>query len=65
MSKSFDELNNMIEMLEERLEWFRARENPNDAYHHKIYRMFYTLAKCIQELKPDNHYKGRQTDGLT
>lgn len=46
-----NELENMIVMLEEELEMFRRRANPNDNYEHKIHRMLYTLAKSIQELK--------------
>ena len=48
-----DELSNMIEMLEEQLEWFRRRENPKDNLDHKYHRMFLTLAKAIHQLRQE------------
>jgi hypothetical protein len=51
MSKEID---NLIEMLEEDLEWAREQmtpANPNNVKEHKRIRIMLTLAKSIQELQ--------------
>lgn len=46
------ELEAMIDMLEDDLEFMR--KNPNDAYFHKITRVLLTLAQEIKALKGDS-----------
>lgn len=48
-----DEVNNLVEMLEEELEWLRsdAGNRPENASAHKRTRICLTLAKAIQELQ--------------
>lgn len=46
-----DEINNLVTMLEEELEWFRLHNSPDNAGAHKRTRIMLTLAKSIQELQ--------------
>lgn len=45
------ELDNLIEMLEEDLEWLRNHPSPMNATAHKHNRIFLTLATEIKQLK--------------
>lgn len=47
---SMEELKNMLVMLEEELDGFRKRGNPNENYDHKLYRMLFTLGNCVKSL---------------
>ena len=45
------EVNNLVEMLEEEIEWFRNHNNPQNSPVRTKTRQLYTLAKAIQKLQ--------------